>query len=222
MDRCLARAGHILGASFVELKHGGLRVVFSGDLSGVRVIRLCLRRPSCGRPDHLVVELTYGDRRHDTSDPENQTRGRSSTVLSSGVVRPSSMFAVGRAQELMYYLHLLKVKRAISSISPFTSTVQWPWMRHAFSTTIFPSTVCCVTNAYVVCRTAVVVNLGGRVGASQYGRRSNDHPGRERHGYRRAGGSPHQGVGAGSEEHHSVRGFSGGGNTRGRDAQRRG
>ena len=107
IDLTFRRAGHILGAAIVELRIGGLKIVFSGDLG----------RPNCPvmRPpdpvaeaDVLIVESTYGDRRHDKADPEealadvvNRTFARGGTVLIPA-------FAVGRTQIILYYLDRLR------------------------------------------------------------------------------------------------------------------
>lgn len=103
------RAGHILGAAIVEIDLGGRRLVFSGDLG--RPGSLTMPDPArIAEADVLVVESTYGDRRHDDSDPEEvlaetitRTAGRGGTVLVPA-------FAVGRTQTLLY--HLLRLRRA--------------------------------------------------------------------------------------------------------------
>src|SRR5690606_9362168 len=62
------RAGHILGAAWLSLDVRGTRIVFSGDLG--RPNCPVMRAPDPVREaDILVVESTYGDRRHARSDP---------------------------------------------------------------------------------------------------------------------------------------------------------
>ena len=59
----LRRAGHIMGSAFVELQLPDMRVLFSGDLG--RPVHELLAPPE--RPDDadvVVVESTYGNRRH--------------------------------------------------------------------------------------------------------------------------------------------------------------
>lgn len=57
-------AGHILGASIASLEANGLRIVFSGDLG--RMDDPIMRAPATvPEADYLVVESTYGNRRHD-------------------------------------------------------------------------------------------------------------------------------------------------------------
>ncbi|HCY62501.1 MAG TPA: MBL fold metallo-hydrolase [Oxalobacteraceae bacterium] len=113
----LALAGHILGASIVTIRDGKRSVTFSGDLG--RADDPIMESPArIAQSDCLLVESTYGNRRHSGDDPlsvleqtVNETIGRGGAV-----VIPS--FAVGRAQELMYYLHLLKERGAIPSSLP--------------------------------------------------------------------------------------------------------
>jgi metallo-beta-lactamase family protein len=108
-------AGHILGAAIVELTVAGTKVVFSGDLGRPNSPTMLDPTP-VPRADYLVVESTYGNRKHDTRDPEDaladviaRTTGRGGTVLIPA-------FAVGRAQTLMYHLHRLKMARRIPDV----------------------------------------------------------------------------------------------------------
>lgn len=104
----LARAGHLLGAASVELEIDGQRLVFSGDVGRPNDPLMHAPRP-LERADYLVVESTYGNRRHAQEDPAEQLiEIVRRTVARGGVVLIPS-FAVGRAQTL---LHLLAVARA--------------------------------------------------------------------------------------------------------------
>ncbi len=103
------KAGHILGAAIVELTLGtgddARRVVFSGDL-GVEGARLLSAPHTLPRPDVLLIESTYGDRRReegaDRTEQLYQVVRR--TVERGGkVVIPS--FAVGRTQEILARLN---------------------------------------------------------------------------------------------------------------------
>ena len=99
-------AGHILGAASILVEDGrGRRVFFSGDFSSFPQ----LTAPAAGWPeelgevDLLVLESTYGHRRHPSMD---DARGdllafiRETTRTRSGSVILAS-FALGRAQELL-------------------------------------------------------------------------------------------------------------------------
>ena len=111
-------AGHILGAAIVELTCGDTKVVFSGDLGRPNSATMVDPTP-VRQADYLLIESTYGNRKHEKRDAEdmlaeivNRTAGRGGTVLI-----PS--FAVGRAQSLMYHLHRLKQARRIPGIPIF-------------------------------------------------------------------------------------------------------
>jgi metallo-beta-lactamase family protein len=103
----LRHAGHILGAATAEIRWGGETVVFSGDLG--RYDDAITPDPErVAAADYLLVESTYGDRNHAPVDPAQalldvveRTSRRGGTV-----VIPA--FAVGRAQELLYYFWRLK------------------------------------------------------------------------------------------------------------------
>ncbi len=111
-------AGHILGAAMIELTCGGTKVVFSGDL-GRPHSAIVIDPTPIRQTDYLLIESTYGNRKHEARDPEevladiiNRTAGRGGTV-----VIPS--FAVGRSQLLMYHLRRLKQQKRIPEIPIF-------------------------------------------------------------------------------------------------------
>jgi len=99
--------GHILGSAFVRLHNTRTSILFSGDLG--RSQDILMNTPAKIKPaDYLVLESTYGNRLHEQDDPQaklaaiiNRTAKRKGVVV-------IPVFAVGRAQELLYYIHLLK------------------------------------------------------------------------------------------------------------------
>lgn len=117
LQATLAPAGHILGAAIVSLTCDGTTVTFSGDLG--RLNDLIMVPPSpVERTDYLVVESTYGNRRHDPTDPLLTLGKTIRETANRGGVVVIPAFAVGRAQELMYYIHLLKESGAIPKQLP--------------------------------------------------------------------------------------------------------
>lgn len=112
------RAGHILGASTVYLKNADTSLLFSGDLG--RPHDPVMLPPVTPPPaDYLVLESTYGNRIHDSTDPVkslgeiiNRTVDRGGTI-----VIPS--FAVGRAQTLLYFIYQLKASKTIPDLPVF-------------------------------------------------------------------------------------------------------
>ena len=103
------RAGHILGAASAQLDIGGQRFVFSGDLG--RYNDPVMHDPEpVPRADVIVIESTYGDRRHEAADPvEALGEVIERTVQRGGTVLIPA-FAVGRAQSLIH--HLWQLRRA--------------------------------------------------------------------------------------------------------------
>ena len=111
------RAGHILGAAMVVVEAEGRTLLFTGDLG--RPHDPLMREPAIVTGvDYLVVESTYGDRRHDADDPGNKLADVivRTTARGGTVIVPS--FAVGRAQALLYLLHVLKSKGRIPATLP--------------------------------------------------------------------------------------------------------
>jgi metallo-beta-lactamase family protein len=117
----LSHAGHILGAAFVELKYAGRSVLFSGDIGRPHDPVMPAPTP-IAQADYLVVESTYGDRRHDPADPRIKlVEIINRTVQRRGVVIIPT-FAVGRAQELMYYIHQIKADRRIPDLPVYLNS----------------------------------------------------------------------------------------------------
>ncbi|WP_058325377.1 MBL fold metallo-hydrolase RNA specificity domain-containing protein [Sinorhizobium sp. GL28] len=114
----LRHAGHILGAATIDCEWNGTRIVFSGDL-GRFGDEVMLDPEMVEAADYLVVESTYGDRRHDPASPQdalaeiiNRTTARGGTV-----VIPA--FAVGRVQALLYHLERLFASGRLANVPVF-------------------------------------------------------------------------------------------------------
>ena len=107
-----SRAGHIIGSACVAIAAAGTTITFSGDVG--RPIDPIMRPPEPLAPtDYLVVESTYGDRKHPTGDVTDALATIIvETLAKRGVVVVPS-FAVGRTQHL---LHLLGKLRATNRI----------------------------------------------------------------------------------------------------------
>ena len=114
----LRRSGHILGAGSVQLDWAGITTVFSGDL-GRYEDPVLVDPMSVERADYLLVESTYGDRRHAERDPaEALAEIVGSTIARGGtVIIPA--FAVGRVQSLLFHFHQLKLKGQLSNVPIF-------------------------------------------------------------------------------------------------------
>ena len=111
-------AGHILGAATVELDCGGTRIIFSGDLGRYNDAMMVDPEP-VPRADYLIVESTYGNRRHDPTDPEEALEDVINRTVRRGgsVIIPA--FAVGRAQSLLYHLSRLRKRGRLTNVPVF-------------------------------------------------------------------------------------------------------
>jgi metallo-beta-lactamase family protein len=126
-----SRAGHMLGAASVQLTTPDGEILFSGDLG--RPYDSLLPSPEPPPPcDVLVVESTYGDRLHDTSDPADRLAEIIQRTAARGgsVIIPS--FAVGRAQSLVYHVHALKTAGRIPDLPVFVDSPMAAEATHAY------------------------------------------------------------------------------------------
>ena len=132
-------AGHLLGSASItlELEEAGVRktVVFSGDIGNVD--QPIIRDPQpLSRADYVVMESTYGDREHaevwsytdELAALIDETLGRGGNV-----VIPS--FAVGRTQELLYFIREIKDAGLVKSVPDFPVYIDSPLAKAA--TTVF-------------------------------------------------------------------------------------
>ncbi|MBN1938876.1 MAG: MBL fold metallo-hydrolase [Candidatus Aminicenantes bacterium] len=116
-------AGHILGSAMIEVEAGEgsdvRRILFSGDIG--RYDNPLVRDPARHiGTDYLVMESTYGDREHDDEAPVDEILARiiGETAGRGGkVVVP--VFAMERAQELLYILGILRRAGRIPNIPVF-------------------------------------------------------------------------------------------------------
>lgn len=114
----LRRAGHILGAASVQLDWAGTTTVFSGDL-GRYDDPLMVDPVSIDRADYLLVESTYGDRRHDKRDPGQVLAEVVGSTIARGGTVIIPAFAVGRVQSLLFHFHQLKSRGQLSNVPIF-------------------------------------------------------------------------------------------------------
>ncbi len=113
--------GHIIGSACVMLQSAGLRVLFSGDLG--RPHDLTMLPPRIIRQaDYLVIESTYGNRRHDPTDPRIEFAEVINRTVARGGVVLIPAFAVGRTQTLLHYLRVLKDAGGIPDIPVFLNS----------------------------------------------------------------------------------------------------
>ena len=111
-------AGHLLGSAYARVRVGGRTILFGGDLG--RFGRPVLPDPTMvTQADYLLVESTYGDRVHaDDDDGEKLAKAIRETAERGGrVIIPS--FAVGRVEELLWWIRKLEEEKRIPVLSVF-------------------------------------------------------------------------------------------------------
>ena len=129
--------GHLLGSACIEawLTEGGTekKIVFSGDIGNTD--QPIIRDPqTVSGADYVLIESTYGDRSHGPrvdyltalADCIQRTLDRGGNV-----VIPS--FAVGRTQELLYFIREIKDKNMVKSVKDFPVYVDSPLAKSATS-----------------------------------------------------------------------------------------
>ncbi len=123
--------GHLLGSASIELwiEEEGIskKLVFSGDVGNID--QPILKDPSpVKEADYIVIESTYGNRIHSEERPDylgEFTRILRETFLQGGnVVIPS--FAVGRTQEILYFIREIKEKNLLPEFPNFEVYVDSP------------------------------------------------------------------------------------------------
>ena len=134
--------GHLLGSSSIEIwvTEGGTttKLVFSGDIGNQH--QPIIKDPTTIRDaDYVFMESTYGDRSH---GPRPDYVGELSRILQrtfdrgGNVVIPS--FAVGRTQEMLYFLREIKEKGLVKGHGNFPVYIDSPLATEA--TRIFRDT----------------------------------------------------------------------------------
>jgi metallo-beta-lactamase family protein len=105
-------AGHLLGSAYARIRIGDQTILFGGDLG--RYSRPVLPDPTpVGEADVLLVESTYGDRLHERDDDGERLARIVTDVAARGgrLIVPS--FAIGRVEEVLYWLKRLEDQQRI-------------------------------------------------------------------------------------------------------------
>ena len=127
----LTDVGHLLGSAAIEvwLTEGGetRKLCFSGDIGNLD--QPILRDPQYVKDaQYLIIESTYGDRihSHERVDYVMELAQRIQETLDRGgnVVIPS--FAVGRTQEMLYFLREIKERGLVTGHGDFPVYVDSP------------------------------------------------------------------------------------------------
>ncbi|HMR56832.1 MAG TPA: MBL fold metallo-hydrolase, partial [Cyclobacteriaceae bacterium] len=126
--------GHIVGATYIELKVNGKLITFSGDIG--RMKDPLLYPPELPREaDVFVMESTYGNRVHPPDVEVQLAKAIVESCSKDGTILVPS-FAVERTQLLMFLLWKLKKSKAIPEVpvymdSPMGRNVLEIFHRHS-------------------------------------------------------------------------------------------
>jgi metallo-beta-lactamase family protein len=114
-------AGHLLGSSYVRMRIDGRTVLFGGDLG--RFGRPVLPDPTpVAEADYLLVESTYGNRVHEEDDNGDRLAAIVSETAHRGGKLIIPAFAIGRVEELVYWLKRLETEKRIPVLPVFVDS----------------------------------------------------------------------------------------------------
>ncbi len=129
--------GHLLGSACIEvwLHEGGesRKMVFSGDVGNTDQPIICDPK-RVSDADYLMIESTYGDRSHgERHEYINTLAGYIQKTLDRGgnVIIPS--FAVGRTQEILYFIREIKNANLVTGHGVWPVYVDSPLANEATS-----------------------------------------------------------------------------------------
>ncbi len=140
--------GHLLGSACIEIWMDDdckKKIVFSGDVGN-------LNQPLIKDPgtvegaDYLVIESTYGDRLHEASKNAENTVQELADYIKMAFDRKGSViipsFAVGRTQELLYAIRMIKERGLLQKYGDFPVYVDSPMAVEATQVFLQCDTIC--------------------------------------------------------------------------------
>jgi metallo-beta-lactamase family protein len=114
-------AGHLLGSSYVRMRIDGRTILFGGDLG--RFGRPVLPDPTpVSAADYLLVESTYGNRVHEQDDNGSRLAGIVTDTFQKGGKLIIPAFAIGRVEEIVYWLKRLEAEKRIPVLPVFVDS----------------------------------------------------------------------------------------------------
>jgi metallo-beta-lactamase family protein len=123
-------AGHLMGSSSIEIwleeEDTVRKIVFSGDIGNKN--QPLIKDPQyINEADYVVMESTYGDRSHEEAD---QDITRLAEVIQQTFDRGGNLvipsFAVGRTQEMLYFIRQIKEQNLVTGHGDFTVYMDSP------------------------------------------------------------------------------------------------
>lgn len=127
---------HLLGSACIEvwMTESGQRrkMVFSGDLGNLDQPIIRNAPQTVEEADFVMVESTYGDRLHDrTTLPVDRLADYIQRTLDRGGNLLIPSFAVGRTQEMLYFIREIKEKHMVTGHDGFPVYVDSPMANEA-------------------------------------------------------------------------------------------
>lgn len=125
-------AGHLLGSASVEIwitEDGATKTLaFSGDIG--RAERPIICDPKfIEQADYVIMESTYGDRNHEAGT-NDEKEAQLASVLRSAIARGGNIvipsFAIGRTQELLYYIKRFIANNTVKGLEKIPVYVDSP------------------------------------------------------------------------------------------------
>ena len=111
-------AGHLLGSAYARVRADGQTILFGGDLG--RYDRPVLPDPvAVAETDYLLVESTYGNRIHEPDEDGERLASviRATAERGGKLIIPA--FAIGRVEELLYWIGRLEEQQRIPVLPVF-------------------------------------------------------------------------------------------------------
>ena len=115
VDVTFSPAGHILGSAVTRLQIGDVSLVASGDLGREEHPFLASPTP-IGDADWVMVESTYGDRRHMANSTVERLADLIVRTAERGGVVVIPAFAVDRTEVVLFHLHHLQLAGRLPDI----------------------------------------------------------------------------------------------------------
>lgn len=128
--------GHLLGSSAIEIwlseSNEKRKITFSGDVGNINQPIICDPKP-VGNTDFLVLESTYGNRLHNKVNVDYVSS--LAEVIQNTLDRGGNLlipaFAVGRTQEILYFIREIKEKKLVKNHEGFPVYVDSPLANEA-------------------------------------------------------------------------------------------
>lgn len=113
--------GHIIGATFIELKIYGKTMVFSGDIGRPNDVLLFPPKKPI-HADYLFMESTYGNKLHPLDDVNDRLIELVDRIIDENGTLVIPTFAVERQQTLMYLLWKLHSEKRIEDVPVYVDS----------------------------------------------------------------------------------------------------